>query len=95
VRAVGVDADDDAPVGISIVCPRWVASASMPRTRTPCCGEEPPARKLLSGEVTTRTAGTHVLCPPSTQSPYCTEKAPLGSCVASVMFRPWNERPSQ
>jgi hypothetical protein len=59
------------------------------------CGEEPPATKLLSGEVITVTGVTHVLCPPTTQSPYCTENAPLGSCEASVICRPRKEPPSQ
>ncbi len=66
------------PVGISIVSPAWATTAATPRMRSPRLGVEPPGRKLLSGEVTTRSGGTQVPWPPSTQSPYWTLNAPLG-----------------
>src|SRR5271154_26045 len=83
------------PVGISIVLPACATTATTPRTRVLWLGVEPPGRKLLSGEVTTRTGGTHVPPPPTRQSPYWTLNAPLGSCEASVISRPWKVPPSQ
>ena len=47
------------------------------------------------GEVTTRSGGTHVPWPPSRQAPYPMLNAPLGSCVPSVIARPWKVPPSQ
>src|SRR5204863_61647 len=55
----------------------------------------PIGKQLLSGEVTTRSGGTQVPWPPSLQLPYCTLKAPPGSCKASVICRRSKERPSQ
>src|SRR5438067_13754586 len=75
--------------------PRRAKKARTPRRRPEEPDVLPPGMKLLSGEVTTRSDGTHVYCPPVMQSPYWTVYAPLGSCVASVMRRPWNEPPSQ
>ena len=76
------------PVAMTIVRP--------PRARrpaTPRIGRAPdaaglPGRKLLSGEVITRSGGTHVPWPPCLQSPYWRLNAPLGSCVASRSSSP-------
>ena len=61
------------PVGITIVRPppreQRVARRGSARWRV---GVEPPGRKLLSGEVTTRSGGTQTPWPPLRQLPYWT-----------------------
>ena len=54
------------PVGITIVRPPLRDARAARRARAPLrCGVAPPGTKLLSGEVTTRSGGTHVPWPPS------------------------------
>src|SRR5580704_12297152 len=83
------------PVARMIVLPAWARNAFTPLMRALLVGVEPPGRKLLSGEVTIRSGGTQLPCPPARQSPYWTLKEPLGSCVASPIAMPSKEPPSQ
>ena len=66
------------PVGIAIVRPALVSRAGTPRTSEGSLSVSPPGRKLLSGEVTIRSGGMQVPCPPCRQLPYWTLKAPGG-----------------